>query len=829
MPFFKDIKIKHILGTIKPVEYGDLKIKSTTLDFYDAVMEPQNNFRYQVRKVMFKGSTNLGKLNYKGYIKDSNLSAKGHITLDKELFKKYALPLNFKGLKKLPSTLHLNHDAVWIDIDHKVQKLLKIKSDFNLDISKAKHKLHYDYVDGVVSVESDITGQMTYANAFELKNKILIDDKGFSYGGEIFFSKFKDLPSFISEYLVKELNASYKATSRDFEMDLESKLLIGHLSMPKYKGANVSLKSKMANIKLNKFIADLPLAFKNKKISLDTKSFFDFKNLKQSKIKILAQSDIVDVEVKMKLEKPYEISFKSTLNDASVLRNMVPKLNFSKFKYLTGSLRLEENRYLINAKSSELKLFMDYNRVSSSIERSVLNLANEEFVFERENGQNLIFQTNIFNIQGFFEKLKRFYMIEFPNIQGEIDLRVEQQHDGTFWINFKSPKLQYLSEDSVDLSILNFYNIEIRFKIDKDLNIEIKNYQFKLDENGYLNSFYSNKVSSLVIDDNNLKINKLWLNDKIEITGNYNIENLQGKLKVYAKSYELSTKDFALILDLDLTIELDKDKLAIEGDIDILGDTITYEVVGSDIVEDSDIIIVEDIIREKESAFNNLKLYIKIKSKKPLKYIAENVNIEFINELSLLKNYNQKMLLTGVTTITNGYYELEGKQFILDESHLYFTGDIKTPLLDIKANYEREEYTIHIFISGTTDAPIINFNSEPYLTQQEILSLILFDGTGSSSGKGAEAYTLLGGVFAKGLMKSLGIDVDHLLLGRDRDEQLSLEVGRRISEDISVIYLHKDGLDGVKVRVEHSNSFETDIIIQPPNTSSIEFLYKRDR
>ena len=827
--FLKDIKIKHILGTLKAVQYGDLKIEEVALDLYDGVIEPSHNFRYQVKKVDFKAKTNFGNLDYKGHIKDSNIVAEGHVSLDRELFEKYALPLNFNGLQKLPSTLRLNHDAVWIDIDHKVQNLLNIPSDFNIDVSMAKHKLHYDYFNKVFTVDSDINGQMTYANAFKVKNKVLIDEKGFSYKGEVFLSEIKDLPLFVSEYLVTDLNANYRANSHNFEMDLDSRLLMGHLSMPNYKGAELSLKSKMANIQLNKFLTNLPLEINDERVSLDSTSFFDFKNLDQSRIKILAQSDILDVEAKMKLEKPYEVYFKSIINNDDILKQMVPKLKFTKFKDFEGSVRIEENRYLINVENQRLKLFMDYNSISSSIERIVLNIDEQEFALERENGEKLIFQTNISNIQGLFDNVKHFYALETPNIQGEIDLRVEQQSDGTFWINFKSPNLQYLSEDSVDLSILNFYNIETTFKIDKDLNIEIKDYKFKLDENGYLNSFYSNKVAYLVLNDNNLKINKLWLNDKIEIIGDYDIENLQGNLQVYANRYELSTKDFLLILDLDLSVKLNREKLSIEGDIDILGDTVTYEVIGSDIVEDSDIIIVKDILRTKESAFNNLKLYIKINSQKPLKYIAENVNVEFLNQLSLLKNYNQKMLLTGVTTITNGYYQLEDKEFLLDESHLYFTGDIKTPLLDIKANYAKDEYNIHIFISGTTDAPIVNFNSEPYLTQQEILSLILFDGTGSSSGNGAEAYTLLGGTFAKGLIKSLGIDVDHLLLGRDRDKQLSVEVGRKISKDISVLYLHSNGLDGAKVRIEHSNNFETDIIIQPPNTSSIEFLYKQDR
>jgi len=78
-------------------------------------------------------------------------------------------------------------------------------------------------------------------------------------------------------------------------------------------------------------------------------------------------------------------------------------------------------------------------------------------------------------------------------------------------------------------------------------------------------------------------------------------------------------------------------------------------------------------------------------------------------------------------------------------------------------------------------------------------------------------------------MKSLGINVDHLLLGTDANDELSLEVGRKVSKDITIMYMLKDGKNGAKVRIEHNRNFETDIIVQPPNTSSIEFLYKKDR
>ena len=825
----KDIKIEHIKATLKSVRYGDFKIKGATANIYNGTIAPSHNFKYQVEKIDFKGQTNFGKLDYKGYIKDSNIFAKGLITLDKELFRKYSLPLNYKALKKLPSKLHLNHQGVWIEIDHKVKELLKIQSDFNLDVRQAKHEVHYDYEDGILTVESELKGEMNYAENYMVKNRLHLDKKGLTYEGELSIEKTRALPNMLTEYLLSEVNATYKGTKKSFKMNFNAPLLIGELTLPHYKSAEISLKSRGKNVALNRLIPNLPMELRDEKISLESNSFFDFKNLKESNINLLAHSQLLDVEAKMVLSKPKEITFSSTIKGESRLSTLTPNVKFDNLKYLNGRVKIENNHYFIDINNEYLKLFLNFNALNSSLESSSLTLDGQQFSIERDGGGDLLFQTHIDNIQAFFERIKTYYVLEVPNVQGEVDLRLEQRDDGSFWIHLQSSKLQYLSENSVDLSIFNIYDIDTTFTIDGNSNIKISNYQFRLDDNGYLNTFYSNRVSSLSLEDKRLMVNNLWLNDKINIIGEYNIESLKGEFSLKSDGYRLDTKDFSLLLGLDLKMKLNKEKVNIEGDIDILEGTITYEMAGSNIVEDSDIIIVENMIREKESAFNNLKLYLKIKNKKPLKYIAEDVNIAFLNELSLLKNYNQKMLLTGVSTISNGYYQLDDKKFLLDESHLYFMGNLKSPLLDIKANYEKDQYMVHIFISGTTDAPIVNFNAEPYLTQQEILSLILFDGTGSSSGKGAEAYTLLGGTFAKGLIKSLGINVDHLLLGQDSNEQLSLEVGGKISKKVSVIYLHKDGLDGAKVRIEHSRSFETDIIIQPPNTSSIEFLYKQDR
>ncbi|SFV67001.1 hypothetical protein MNB_SV-14-1247 [hydrothermal vent metagenome] len=428
--------------------------------------------------------------------------------------------------------------------------------------------------------------------------------------------------------------------------------------------------------------------------------------------------------------------------------------------------------------------------------------------------------SDISDIKDLLDSIKKYYKVKLPKLHGQVDLNIKKRRDNSFLVRVKSQNIKYLSTH-------NIYDMDTTFIVDNKSNIKIEYYRFRIDENGYMSRFFSDKKSYLSLKDKKIAVKKLWINNQLLFTGDYNFLDSRGNFNLSATKYSYKNQDFDFLVDLNLNGNIDKEKINIFGNIDVFGNMITYEVVGSDIVEDSDIIIIQDKPKVEEDSFlKNLKLDVKINSKKALKYISKDINIEFFNDLRIIKNYDDDTLITGMTTITKGYYQMEDKYFTLDESHIYFAGDPKKPLLDIKANYKKDEYIVHIFISGSTDEPIVNFTAEPYLTQQEILSLILFDGTGSRDGGGAEAYTLLGGTFAKGLIKSLGIDVDHLLLGTDSQDNLSFEIGRKISKDITVIYQHENGKDGVKARIEHNKNFETDIIIQPPNSSSVEFLYK---
>ncbi len=830
---FKEIRVKHILATLKPVNYGDFKINRFTLNLYNGVINPYKSYEYGFKKLRLKGQSNFVNIDYKGSIKKSTIYAKGDIQLKKRLFKKYHIPLNFKGLERLPSSLKLNQHGVWIEIDHHLKKLLFANNNnFNIDIIKAHHKIAYVYGKNL-EIESRVDGSNSYAKKMKLNVNTIINFKKvkITYDGNVTLDELQQVPTMVSKYLLTNLKGELRGDLKGLKVGVSSSLLKGNLELRNYQSLNVNLASKKRNILLGKLFPSVDKRYRNETLDLNSTAFLPFKKIEDSKITLYIGSNLLNLSAKTILKKPYQIDFKTHLPQHSKLRYMNKNIKFSHLSNLFGQIYLFENELEANIENQDnLNIKLNYNIQKNQLSKAKILLDKLPIYFSTTSNGTLKIDSHIVNIKKTLKTIEDYYSFKAPKIQGAVDILLRENRRKEFSCSIKSKNIKYFSNKGNKLSVFNIYNIKSNFTIDKNLNIVLERYHFNIDKNEYLDSFFAKKKSYLSFKNGNLNIKKLWINDKILINGNYALEKEKGVVFIKSNYYNFINKNLNLLFNIDVKAKILGDKFDVSGNINILGNSINYEFPNTNIVEDSDIIIVQEekMKKNKETPFQNLKLYLKINSSKPLYYQGEGIEVSFLNDITIVKNYKQDMMITGMSTIKDGYYDMEDKHFTLDKSYIYFAGDIKKPLLDIKAKYIKDQYTIHIFISGTSEEPIINFNSDPYLSQQDILSLILFDETGTSNGKGAEVYTLLGGAFAKGLMKSLGINIDHFALGIDDNDQLSLEVGSKISKNVSFIYLNQDGLNGAKVRVEHSKRFETDIVIMPPNTSSIEFLYKND-
>jgi translocation and assembly module TamB len=164
--------------------------------------------------------------------------------------------------------------------------------------------------------------------------------------------------------------------------------------------------------------------------------------------------------------------------------------------------------------------------------------------------------------------------------------------------------------------------------------------------------------------------------------------------------------------------------------------------------------------------------------------------------------------ISGDVRIPQGYVELQGKRFQIEDSKVTFTGQpVENPLVHASAVYvapDADQTKVIANFVGPVKTGKVTLESQPKLTDSQILSLLMFgssDGTFGESappGQGGngttQAASVAGGVVTEGLNKAIsgvtgGIEVqtsvDTQQTGNPRPE-VEVALSRRVSA--SVLY-----------------------------------------
>lgn len=123
-----------------------------------------------------------------------------------------------------------------------------------------------------------------------------------------------------------------------------------------------------------------------------------------------------------------------------------------------------------------------------------------------------------------------------------------------------------------------------------------------------------------------------------------------------------------------------------------------------------------------------------------------------------------KARITGEIKLLRGKLELQGKLFTIERGIVSFTGnDPPSPLIQATAYWDAPDGTrVFADFTGYAEKGTLSLRSEPALTQDEILALILFGspdgGFGTSNAEtstGVQAVGIAGGAVTEGLNKAL--------------------------------------------------------------------------
>ena len=144
--------------------------------------------------------------------------------------------------------------------------------------------------------------------------------------------------------------------------------------------------------------------------------------------------------------------------------------------------------------------------------------------------------------------------------------------------------------------------------------------------------------------------------------------------------------------------------------------------------------------------------------------IRRDTTLDLFVQGNVVVDITDKTRVTGQIRLVRGRFELQGKQFIVDKGLVNLTGAPSNPEIAATATWEAGDGTrVFADFTGTPDQGALVLRSEPALSQDEIVGLIMFGSADGSFGASAaqaspgstaaQAVGLAGGAVTQGINK----------------------------------------------------------------------------
>jgi len=808
----KIIKIDNFKADTKPYDYKKYKIQELKIDAKKIISDLKS---YDVKKLKIKSKTNMWELASNGYIKKNRLFTNVEVILNDKYFKRFIPFFNHNNIKPITLSLILDKDGLSSKINLKTSNLLiKKQKKLEFGVKNATSSVVVDFKPLLVNVKIDGNLTSKYSQNITLSSHLLFD-KTFTYKGELFIPKLKNIDKNISS-LMENSTLTFNGDKRGIKADLKNKNLNALFQTQDYKKGLLEINS--STLILSEYLKSLPPKLSNLQATLDAKIPINFKNLDRYEGEFTVKSNLANFEGKASYKDEFILNAKATAIKNSILKNYDKNLKLKAFFPLKIHTNLKETKI-------EHKEFLATLKHTDEL-NATLNIKGEKFYLNRYEDNKLIFKTKIISLKTLQEKAHKFYDFEVQPLDGELDLTAIIYPNNN--INFKV-KSRWLVYEYKPNKFLFGEKIKINLN-KKGENYEISDYYIStfLD---YDRIFKSLNASQFSYKNKKLIVENFWINDQATLKGEYDFAKTFGEFSLKSKNYHYKGVEGEIYFNADLNSVFKKNEIKIDGKIEVLKGEVNYEAKKKHYIQDEDIIIIQDIKEKDISKDSNLLINVSLITKKPIYYKIKNTKATIDLELQLWKEAKKELEFLGVAKILNGVHMEGDKEFKVQSSEILFAGAALNPFLNLNITHKSDPYNISINVSGLLDSPSINFSSTPFLTQSDILSVLLFNSTtadlaSSDTDSSKAALSMFGNTFAKELVENFGIKLDKLILSTNEEGGFGVEVGKKISRKMTIIYIN-DIVQTIKVKYQHSKRFETDIIFSP-DSSGIDFLYKNE-
>ena len=814
----KYIVVKHAHTDVK-----SFVMKPMHLGSAEAVLE---SIRYDTLAKSFrsgilrcKGTTNLTDFVQWGRIVDNRFEGNVTLTPKRHLFEHYALPLRKEAIGDIDMNISLSRQALHASLFAKARNVYVSPNETNateyiVDIDGLRSEAVFYFDDMRLEAETEANITTPYTKKARLTNRMRWSESGLHYRGDADLGHILLSDTNLSR-MFEGMHFKYRGNETSFDADLRNRYFKGKLSLPDFNETGRFTLESLEPLPMASFVS-LPEPLHASRAEIDAIVPIDMREPLPLRVHVGIDSDLVVCDIDAAYDNALHMTSRIRLPSDSLLYTWQHDVVWESLFPVDIDVNSSdaESTLLVHAKRYRARL--DINGTTYKT-KGKLRFSGIDASVEGIPGDAVVVMADIDDFKTLFNGLKGIYRFDrFPDIEGSLYTAVTIEKNRGATLHVTAPEIVYRADRKTKHTI-DGAAFSVRKKGDR-IVVDAYNLMY----NGM--RFYGTKSSVLTVKKEHW-IPDLWVNDSLHIGGEVDTKRMQGALKFSARRFAFTHPYVDLNASVNVTANLEGNATDVEGKI-VLSDTeIKYDISKKTFPSDSDIVIVQE---QKDAQSNplwdNTTVLIDVETERPIRYRTGPIDIRATADLIVNKPPMSDINLLGRIDILDGSsYRFEQKRFVLEKSHIYLTGDLNEPILDLKVKYKALRYLVTVTVSGTPAAPNLIFSSVPHLSKEQILSLILFDSVEAASTNDAEdMMRMMGGAMAKAALNDMGVKIDHLAIGAGN----SVEVGEKLTDDIMVIYINGE-MPEVKMRYEYNP--HVDVVFGASEKSqSADIIYRND-
>jgi len=650
----KYLFVKHMDSSIKSATYEPLYIESAEVNAMNVKFN-LTTFIAESGEVGMRAASNFVSLSQHGVIDNNHINNKGKVTANKALFETYGLPQEEAVFDPMEIDIEVDKKQISVDFALKTENILQPHNGaLVVEYLSLKNHLVYLTSEGQMKIENEGNISTPYAKELYLENVLILEEGEVNYNGKIMPGKLENLDSNYTKFLNDTL-ITYKGDGKSVEAMLDSEGLKGKIISADLKTGNLNLSTKQPLELKNMF--SLPKTLESSKVAVDVHVPFDLRNILPLTANAKFTSNLATVDADIFYDKELKVRSRTIFPEDSLLRRFDPKLNLDALSPLEADLVMDKRSLQVDLRSKGLSSQVNLYTENKNLDGNMV-LGGAEFLFKGNLEKELSLENSVSSLEGLLHKVSTIYAFDVPPLDGDakISLVLKDMKDVVLKLN--SNTLMYNKDH-----IINDTMISLGYS---DSNLTLNSYHTTFDTQ----KFFATKPSVIMLKEGKIEVSPLWINDELKVTGLYDIKTQKGETLAFADTLNIAHEMGELTSRVDIKSRSKGEQTTVEGTISILGGNIYYDINKNSFASDKDIIVVQEMKKEKPSPFmDNLIASIKVHTVDPLLYKTDEADVKVNADVFLKKDVKGPLSVHGEVEILKGSsYRVENKKFVFKKS-----------------------------------------------------------------------------------------------------------------------------------------------------------------